>query len=94
MIVLTYDLGVPVRRVLTATGPTLADARIISMTQDHGRYGREKLSPFERHLAESADRHAFTSPVWASSGGLTDEQLVAHVAEAIAEYGSWSVWGS
>jgi hypothetical protein len=31
------------------------------MTQDHGRYGREKLSPFERHLAESADKHAFTS---------------------------------
>jgi hypothetical protein len=64
------------------------------MPDDTSRYGRDRLSPFELHLAEIADKHAFTFRPWKLGGlGLTDEQLVSHVGEELAEQGFWTDYG-
>jgi hypothetical protein len=64
------------------------------MPDDTSRYGRDRLSPFELHLAESADKHAFTFRPWKLGGlGLTDEQLVSHVEEELAEQRFWTDYG-
>lgn len=56
-----------------------------------GRYERNKMTPIERHLADAANRHAFTFRPWKLGGlRLTDEELVQRVQEEIAEQGSWS----
>ena len=59
---------------------------------DHqSRYEKEKLKPFERHLADAANKHAFTFRPWKLGGlRLSDEQLVQRVQDEIAEQGFWS----
>jgi len=59
---------------------------------DHeSRYGREKMKPFERHLADAASKHAFTYRPWKHGGlRLTDEELVQRVKDEISEQGFWS----
>lgn len=65
-----------------------------SMPEDRSRYGQDKLNPFARHLAEGADRHAFTFRPWKLGGQrLTDEQLISHVKDEITEHGFWSDYG-
>jgi len=56
-----------------------------------GRYERDKLTPFQRHLADRAGRHTFTFRPW-NLGGLrvTDDELVQHVQDEIADRGYWS----
>jgi hypothetical protein len=64
------------------------------MPDDTSRYGRDRLNPFEFHLAESADKLAFTFRPWKLGGlRLTDEQLVSHVEEELAEHGFWTDYG-
>ena len=65
-----------------------------NMPDDRSRYGRDQLNPFRLHLAESADKHAFTFRPWKLGGlRLTDEQLLSQVEEEIAEHGFWSDYG-
>jgi hypothetical protein len=65
-----------------------------NMPDDGSRYERDRLDPFTLHLAESADKHAFTFRPWKLGGlRLTDEQLISHVEEELAEHGFWSDYG-
>ena len=59
---------------------------------DHeSRHGRDKMQPFERHLADAASRHAFTFMPWKLGAlRLSDEELVQRVQAEIAEQGFWS----
>ncbi len=67
-----------------------AYATMVSMPDDKSRYGQAELGPFEQHLAENADKHAFTFRPWKLGAlRLTDEQLVAHVEGEIADQGFW-----
>ena len=64
------------------------------MRDDRSRYGRAELNPFQRHLEETADKHAFTFRPWKEGGRrLTDEQLVAQVESEIAAHGVWTDYG-
>jgi hypothetical protein len=65
-----------------------------NMPDDRSRYGRDQLDPVGLHLAESADKHGFTFRPWKLGGlRLTDEQLISHVEEELAEHGFWSDYG-
>ena len=55
-----------------------------------GRYEYGKLTPLQRHLAESADKHAITYRPWKLGDlRLSDEALVQHVQAELAEQGFW-----
>ena len=65
------------------------------MSEDHSRYGIEELDPFERHLAEAADKHWFTYQPWDtfdSRHELSDQQLVDRVRSEIESNGYWSAY--
>lgn len=69
-------------------------ATMASMPDDKSRYGQDELRPFERHLAEHANKHTFTFRPWKLGGlRLSDEQLVFHVEKEIAEKGFWADYG-
>jgi hypothetical protein len=65
-----------------------------NMPDERSRYGRDRLNAFQLHIAESAEKHAFTFRPWKLGGlRLTDEQLVSHVEEELAEHGFWTDYG-
>jgi hypothetical protein len=62
------------------------------MTEDRSRYGKERLRPFERHLADGADKHAFTFRPW-DTYGMNDQELVSHVQSELDSNGQWTAYG-
>jgi len=63
------------------------------MPEDRSRYGWEKLDPFERHLAENADKGEFSYRPWTEQG-MSAVELLAYVRSELDVHGFGAATGS